>query len=77
PRWSIMAVILFGVADFLSAFFFGYFSSEGPAQLFFPEITNNTLMYPTGLIPLFLVPYAIFFHTLSFLSLRKSESTNQ
>jgi hypothetical protein len=62
------------VADFISAFFFGYFSSDGPAQLFFPEIANNTLLYPTGLIPLFLVPYAIFFHTLSWLTLRRSSS---
>ncbi|MEM7207580.1 MAG: hypothetical protein AAF434_07140 [Pseudomonadota bacterium] len=71
PRWSIVAVLILGVLDFISAFFFGYFSSDGPAQLFFPEITNNTLMYPTGLIPLFLVPYAIFFHTLSYLSLKR------
>lgn len=71
PQGAIIAVLVVGVSDFISAFFFGYFSSEGPAQLFFPDIINNTLMYPTGLIPLFLVPYAIFFHTLSLLSLRR------
>ncbi|MEM9604777.1 MAG: hypothetical protein AAGA11_18070 [Pseudomonadota bacterium] len=71
PDTAVVLVLVAGVADFVSAFFFGYFSSEGPVQLFFPEIRNNTLMYPTGLIPLFLVPYAIFFHTLSWLSLRR------
>lgn len=74
PRWAIVLVLVLGVCDFLSAFFFGYFSSNGPAQIFHPEIQNNTLMYPTGLIPLFLVPYAIFFHTLSWLSLRREHA---
>ena len=74
PRWSIMLVLVLGVLDFISAFFFGFFSSENPAQLFFPDVKNNLIMYPTGLIPLFLVPYAIFFHTLSWLSLRQSKA---
>ena len=76
PRWAIVLVLVLGVADFISAFFFGYFSSEGPAQLFYPDIQNNTLMYPTGLIPLFLVPYAIFYHTLSWLSLRRAATSS-
>jgi hypothetical protein len=59
------------IADFLSAFFFGFGSSETPIQLFFPEVPNNVIVFPTGLIPLFFVPYAIFFHTLSWLSYRK------
>ncbi len=71
PNWSIVLVLVLGIVDFLSAFFFGYFSSEGPMQLFHPEIINNTLFYPTGLIPLFLVPYAIFFHMLSWISYRQ------
>lgn len=73
PRAAVLLVIGLGVADFLSAFFFGFTSSEGPQQLFFPEVANNSLMFPTGMIPLFLVPYAIFFHTLSFLTLRRQE----
>lgn len=75
PDMAIILILVLGIADFVSAFFFGYFSSEGPAQLFFSEIPNNTLLYPTGLIPLFLVPYAIFFHTLSWLSLRRAAGT--
>ena len=75
PRFAIVLVLVLGVADFISAFFFGYFSSNGPLQIFYPEISNNVVWYPTGLIPLFLVPYAIFFHTLSYLSLRQSATS--
>jgi hypothetical protein len=61
-----MVVIAVRVADLMSAFFFGFFSSQTPLQLFFPAVVNNVIVFfPTGLIPLFLVPYAIFFHVLS------------
>ena len=73
PGAAVYLVITLGVADFLSAFFFGFGSSETPIQLFFPEVPNNVIVFPTGLIPLFFVPYAIFFHTLSWLSYRKFE----
>jgi hypothetical protein len=65
PRGPIFLIIGLGLADFLSAFFFGFTSSETPLQLFFPAVRNNVLVFPTGMIPLFLVPYAIFFHMLS------------
>ena len=68
PKSGIFIVVVLGVADFLSAFFFGITSSEGPFQLFHPNIKNNLILFPTGMIPLFLVPYAIFFHTLSILN---------
>ncbi|MDH4031065.1 MAG: hypothetical protein OEU49_09475 [Chromatiales bacterium] len=68
PGPAVFLVIALGVADFLSAFLFGFGSSETPIQLFFPEVSNNVIVFPTGLIPLFLVPYAIFFHVLSGLS---------
>jgi len=73
PKASIFLVIGLGIADFLSAFFFGFTSSEGPLQLFYPAVTNNVGLFPTGMIPLFLVPYAIFFHTLSMLNYLKYE----
>jgi hypothetical protein len=73
PGAAVYLVIILGVADFMSAFFFGFGSSETPIQLFFPEVPNNVIVFPTGLIPLFFVPYAIFFHTLSWLSYRKFE----
>jgi len=65
PGGAIMLVIVVGVADFMSAFFFGFFSSDTPLQLFFPPVANKVVVFPTGLIPLFLVSYAIFFHVLS------------
>jgi len=73
PKAGIFLVIGLGIADFLSAFFFGFTSSEGPFQLFYPAVTNNVGLFPTGMIPLFLVPYAIFFHTLSLLNYLKYE----
>lgn len=73
PKSGIFTVLVLGVADFLSAFFFGITSSEGPFQLFHPDIKNNLILFPTGMIPLFLVPYAIFFHTLSILNYSKFE----
>jgi hypothetical protein len=71
PAHAVYLVIAAGALDFLSAFFFGFGSSETPIQFFFPDIPNKVIMFPTGLIPLFLVPYAIFFHALSWLSYRK------
>jgi hypothetical protein len=75
PRFAIVLVIVFGIADFLSAFFFGFTSSRGPQQLFFPTVANDSLLFPTGLIPLFLVPGAIFFHALSLLELRRNSAS--
>lgn len=74
PDRAVRAVLALGIADFASAFFFGFFSSAGPQQLFFPEVANRTLWFPTGIIPLFLVPYAIAFHTLSWLQLRRQRA---
>jgi hypothetical protein len=68
PR-AILLVAVIGIADFLSAFFFGFTSSPGPQNLFPQDTPSRLLQFPTGMIPLFLVPYAIFFHTLSLLSL--------
>jgi len=68
PPVPVFLVIVLGAADFLSAFFFGFTSSETTLQLFFPAVPNNVIVFPTGMIPLFLVPYAIFFHTLSALN---------
>jgi hypothetical protein len=72
-KTAIVAVIVLGVADFISAFFFGFTSAEGPQQLFDTAVASKLLLFPTGMIPLFLVPYAIFFHTLSLLNYLKHE----
>ncbi len=71
PAGAIHLVGVLGVLDFVSAFFFGFFSSATPLQLFSHENPNQVSLFPTGLIPLFLVPYAIFFHTLAWLNLAK------
>ncbi|MEA5522362.1 hypothetical protein [Limnoraphis robusta] len=74
-RRGVLAVLALGVLDFLGAFFFGNTSMPGPMQLFPSDRPNLLLQYPTGMIPLFLVPYAIFFHTLSWLTLRQQAAT--
>ncbi|MEM7699370.1 MAG: hypothetical protein AAF236_13315 [Verrucomicrobiota bacterium] len=71
PAKAIHLVGVLGVLDFAGAFFFGFFSSETPLQLFSFENPNQVILFPTGLVPLFLVPYAIFFHTLAWLNLAK------
>ncbi len=74
PRASLLVVNGFGIADFLSAFFFGFTSSPGPQQLFLPSVVNNSLLFPTGLIPLYLVPCRRFIlHALSLLELRRDQ----
>jgi hypothetical protein len=73
PGAFIILVIALGVTDFLSACFFALTSTQGPFQLFFPAIPNRLIIFPTGMIPLFLVPYAIFFHVLSLFNYLKYE----
>lgn len=74
PGKAVIFVIVCGVIDFISAFFFGFTSSDGPQQIFFPDVINNTMQFPTGMIPLFLVPYAIFFHALSWITLQQQNN---
>ncbi|MEM6821105.1 MAG: hypothetical protein AAF558_04030 [Verrucomicrobiota bacterium] len=71
PSKSVYIVILVGMIDFFFAFFFGFTSSDSPLHLFSHDFPNQVTVFPTGMIPLYLVPYAIFFHTLSFLNERK------
>jgi hypothetical protein len=73
PPGAVFLVIALGVLDFLSAFFVGFTSSETPLQLFHPDVPNNVVVFPTGVIPLFLVPCAIFFHALSALDYARFE----
>lgn len=69
PRVGLIALIIAGVADFISAFFFGFTSLPGPLQLFAKGFYNQVNLFPTGMIPLFLVPIALVFHTLSLINL--------
>ncbi len=72
PYGAVILVFTVGITDFVSAFFFGFTSSATPFQLFAFDQPNQVLLYPTGLIPLFLVPYAVIFHILSITEMQRS-----
>lgn len=71
PRAGIVALLILGTADFAVAFFFGFTSSTGPAQLFARGFESKLNHFPTGLIPIVLVPVALTYHTLSLIALRQ------
>lgn len=73
PRQALILLATVGIADFVSAFFFGFFSSASPVQLFSHELPNRVAEYPTGLIPMFLVPFATIGHVLSLSQLPPKE----
>ncbi len=73
PSHAIWLVFCVGMLDFASAIFFGVTSSATPLQLFSFEMPNEVLRYPTGLIPLYLVPYAVIFHLLSIFELKRAQ----
>lgn len=68
PAIFVYSVIGLGMADFLSAFFFGFTSDPSDPLLFGSDASDTPVVFPIGLIPLYLVPSAIFFHFLSLLS---------
>lgn len=70
PARAVILVAVVGLTDFASAFFFGFTSSATPVQLFAFDNPNRVIEYPLGLIPVFLVPYAIMAHLLSLAQLR-------
>ena len=74
PPFWVLLVAGVGLADFASAFFFGFTSSDTPIQLFSFENPNEVTEYPLGLVPLFLVPYAVIAHILSLAQLRRDRS---
>ncbi|MEO1457702.1 MAG: hypothetical protein AAFV49_09090 [Pseudomonadota bacterium] len=65
PERLVILVAAVGLADFTSAFFLGFTSSASPIQLFAFDNPNRVIEYPLGLIPMFLVPYAVMAHLLS------------
>jgi len=72
PNGAIILVFTVGIADFASAYFFGVTSSATPFQLFAFDQPNQVLLYPTGFIPIFLVPYAVIFHILSITEMQRA-----
>lgn len=77
PRRAVILVATVGLLDFASAFFFGFTSSVSPVQLFAFDNPNRVLEYPLGLIPLFLVPYAIMAHLLSLAQLSRRQGVDR
>jgi hypothetical protein len=77
PEWAVRLVLVIGCLDFMSALSFGVLSQQNPLQVFAVGFVNQVNFFPTGLIPLFLVPYAIVFHVLSFITLRASVRTTR
>jgi hypothetical protein len=72
PPRAVILVAVVGLLDFASAFFFGFTSAASPLQLFAFDNPNRVIEYPLGLIPVFLVPYAVVAHILSLAQLSKS-----
>jgi hypothetical protein len=68
-------LICIGVADFISAYTFGTLSSSVPFQLFAFGEQHDVLQFPLGLIPFILVPLAMSYHMLMYLTLRRVRST--
>jgi hypothetical protein len=75
PRKAVLLVATIGLLDFTSAVFFGFTSSATPVQLFAFDQPNQVLQWPLGLIPVFLVPYAVVAHVLSLAQLRRDRLT--
>lgn len=71
PRRAVLLVAVVGLLDFTSAVFFGFTSSATPLQLFAFDLPNQVLQWPLGLIPGFLVPYAVVAHILSLVQLQR------
>lgn len=71
PNGAVILVATIGLTDFASAFFFGFTSAETPIQLFAFDNPNQVIEYPLGLIPMFLVPYAIIAHLLSIAQMKR------
>ncbi len=77
PKFWVILVATVGLLDFVSAFFFGFTSSETPIQLFAFDNPNRVTEYPLGLIPMFLVPYAVVAHILSLTQLRRDTNSDR
>ncbi len=74
PPGAVLTVAAVGIADAISAFSFGFLSSPTPVQMFAFNRPNVVIAYPTGLIPMFLIIFAVLFHILSLAELRRSRT---
>jgi len=70
---AVGMVVVLGLLDLGSAFFFAVTSTAGPLQVFHPGVANQALVFPMGMIPLYLVPGAIFYHVLSWMEMGRAK----
>jgi hypothetical protein len=73
-RWYFFLISI-GVIDFISAVTFGTLSSPLPIQMFAFDESHLVSLYPLGLIPFLLVPLALSFHALMYLTLLHKKQT--
>lgn len=68
---ALKFLCVIGILDFVCAFGFGFTISTTPLQVLAFDQPNQVLSCPIGLIPLFLVPYTVIFHILSWTKLQR------
>jgi hypothetical protein len=69
-KWYTWLMFI-GVFDFISVFSFGTLSSPLPIQMFAFNENHFVSQYPLGLIPFLLVPLAMSYHALMYLTLKR------
>ena len=71
-RRAAIAWNVLGLCDFAIAVSIGLITAAGPLQLIVPSIPNPTAgLYPTVLVPAFVVPSSILLHALSLRQIRR------
>lgn len=64
-------LIAFGAADFISAYTFSCLSTDGIAfQVFALDEPHRVALFPLGMIPFYLAPFAMAYHWLMFFTVR-------
>lgn len=72
PNKSVMYfLIIFGVLDFIAAYSLSFLSTEGTGlQSLAMSETHMVNVYPLGILPFLLVPFAMAYHWLMFLTIK-------
>ena len=72
PRWAVLAVVLFGIADFAWAYTIGILSFDTPIQVFAINSVHATNLFPIAMIPFLLAPIAMAFMLMTLIKLKHS-----
>ncbi|MEM1284152.1 MAG: hypothetical protein AAGH43_02075 [Pseudomonadota bacterium] len=71
-KFAFYALVIFGTADFLVAYTLSFMSTQGTVlNLLARDETHLMSLLPLALLPYFLVPFAMAYHTVMFLTLRR------